>query len=264
MDKVKCLICGRIFKYIPNHLRRTHNISIDEYLSEFPNAEIGLNPMQREENKAKFRGKNNPMNKPGVREKQLESVRTKEYKEKKSKIHKEMWADEDFREGVSQSHKEWWAKEENREKRRIAFTNPETIIKRSEAGKKCWADDSFVQKQMIARHVKQNKKERELQRFLDAILPNEYKFVGDGEFIIAGKCPDFVNINGKKKIIELFGLYWHRNDNPQDRIDLFKQYGYDTLIIWENELNSPEDLINALLQFHDLESLSASKQLTFI
>lgn len=43
--------------------------------------------------------------------------------------------------------------------------------------------------------------------------------------------PDFVNIK-KRKVIEGFGDYWHRNDNPQDKIDSFGKFGYDCLIIW--------------------------------
>ena len=58
------------------------------------------------------------------------------------------------------------------------------------------------------------------------------------------------DINGQKKCIELYGNYWHKNDNPQDRIDLFKQFGYDTLIIWEHELKDIEKVKNRIMKFH--------------
>jgi hypothetical protein len=48
----------------------------------------------------------------------------------------------------------------------------------------------------------------------------------------------------------LFGDYWHRNDNPQNRIDIFKPYGYSTLVIWEHELNNVEELSKSLITFH--------------
>jgi hypothetical protein len=83
---------------------------------------------------------------------------------------------------------------------------------------------------------KPNKSEMVLLNILHKLYPNEWKFVGDGQVIIAGKCPDFINVNGKKLIIELFGDYWHRGQNPNDRINIFKPYGYETLIIWEKEL----------------------------
>jgi hypothetical protein len=89
-------------------------------------------------------------------------------------------------------------------------------------------------------HVKPNKKELFLDEILQDLFPGEYRFVGDGQFILAGKCPDFMNVNGQKKLIELFGDYWHRGENPEERIALFREYGYETLVIWEREM---KDLI---------------------
>ena len=74
------------------------------------------------------------------------------------------------------------------------------------------------------------------------MYPNEWKYTGDFSFWINGKNPDFVNCNGQKKCIEVFGDYWHRNDNPQDRKDIFKEFGYDTLVIWERELKNYSEL----------------------
>jgi hypothetical protein len=85
-----------------------------------------------------------------------------------------------------------------------------------------------------------NKSESLLMNLLEDIYPSEWKFVGDGKVFINGKCPDFININGQKKIIELFGDYWHKGQDPQDRIDVFKPFGFDTLIIWERELKHIE------------------------
>jgi len=84
--------------------------------------------------------------------------------------------------------------------------------------------------------VHPNKCESKLLFLLDTEYPGQWKFVGDGQLIIAGKCPDFSNINGKKALIELYGDYWHKGENPQDRIDVFAPYGYKTLILWEREL----------------------------
>ena len=64
---------------------------------------------------------------------------------------------------------------------------------------------------------------------------------------IDGKVPDFVNVNGQKKLIELFGDYWHsakmvsqkRIQTESERIGYFKQFGWSALVIWEHEL---EDL----------------------
>jgi len=115
-----------------------------------------------------------------------------------------------------------------------------------------WQGSEYIQMQMKARNVQPNKAELRLSDLLKQFLPNEYKYVGDGEFILAGKCPDFINTNGQKKIIELFGDYWHKGDDGKERVALFAQYGYQTLIVWENELEDERKLGNKILQFNNI------------
>ena len=125
--------------------------------------------------------------------------------------------------------------------------------------KRLWQDPDYVAQQIKSRsRVHQNKSEQSIDLLLQNLFPNEYKFVGDGEFILAGKCPDFTNINGQKKIIELFGDYWHgeertgvpNDQHAQERIDLFVKYGYQTLIIWGHELENKKALITKIKEFH--------------
>ena len=129
---------------------------------------------------------------------------------------------------------------------------PELAAKHSECLKELWQTPEYVKNQMKARGVRPNKVELKFNKFLQKFLPSEYKYVGDGEFILAGKCPDFVNVNGQKKIIELYGDYWHRGQTGKDRIVLFKQYGYQTLIIWEKELEDKKSLKDKVLQFNNI------------
>ena len=49
------------------------------------------------------------------------------------------------------------------------------------------------------------------------------------------------------KLIELYGDYWHRGQDPQDRIDLFKDAGYECLVIWEHELNESPDTVRSMI-----------------
>jgi G:T-mismatch repair DNA endonuclease (very short patch repair protein) len=98
-------------------------------------------------------------------------------------------------------------------------------------------------------HLKPNQAENKLLTILSEIYPKEWEYVGDWTMVLDGKSPDFVNINGKKLIIELFGDYWHRNDNPDDRIALFKKFGYRTLVIWERELKDKQALICKIGEF---------------
>lgn len=116
------------------------------------------------------------------------------------------------------------------------------------ASKNLWFNDEYVAKQMKSRGSAPNKKEKSLEFFIKSLsLP--YKFVGDGQFILGGKCPDYVNVNGEKKLIELYGDYWHQKDDPQVRIDYFEKYGFDTLVIWECELDNASSLKEKLLSF---------------
>jgi hypothetical protein len=112
-----------------------------------------------------------------------------------------------------------------------------------------WKDDEYIKKLMSARHIFPNKPETFILSILDNTYPGEWKYTGDFSFMINGKNPDFVNCNGQKKIIELYGDYWHRNDNPQDRMDLFAKFGYQTLIIWESELKDETELVKKLKKF---------------
>ena len=91
--------------------------------------------------------------------------------------------------------------------------------------------------------------ENKLNDILQKNFPNEWKYVGNGEIVIAGKNPDFLNINGKKAIIDLFGEHWHIPSEKQKRIDIFNKYGYQTLIIWGKELRKPDILIQKIKVF---------------
>lgn len=93
--------------------------------------------------------------------------------------------------------------------------------------------------------TKPTKPERTLIKIIKKYnLP--FKYVGNGEFVLGGKCPDFLNTDGKKQLIELFGTYWHDIFDIARRKDHFKQYGFETLIIWEDELKNKDRVIHKL------------------
>jgi hypothetical protein len=116
---------------------------------------------------------------------------------------------------------------------------------------KLWKTKKFQKKQSLARNLKPNNVEMELQKILNKLFPKEYKYVGDFQFWIDGKNPDFINIDSKNKLIELFGDYWHKGENPKNRINHFKKSGYDTLVIWEKELKDFNSLNKKLIAFHN-------------
>lgn len=107
----------------------------------------------------------------------------------------------------------------------------------------------FVRKWRRATNKRPNLAEQLLDNILQNNFPNKWEYVGNGKLVINGLIPDFANINGKKTLIELFGDYWHRNDNPQDRIDKFAELGYPCLVIWSSKLENPFQIVKQITNF---------------
>ena len=126
-----------------------------------------------------------------------------------------------------------------------------------ESGKQYW--DELTEEERNERikiwarsqRFRPNKVETYLLDVLNNLYPNEWKYTGDFSFVINGRSPDFTNVNGKKKLIELFGDYWHKGDDPKARAEIFKPFGYDTLVIWEHELKNQKDLESKIKRFNN-------------
>ena len=114
----------------------------------------------------------------------------------------------------------------------------------SDASKKRWENsgyrDKVVKNIILGNLIKPNKPELYLQSLLNELYPKDWEYVGDGKVVLNGFCPDFININGKKQIIELFGDYWHSRKDAigrnKYRIECYRRLGYATLVVWEKEL----------------------------
>jgi very-short-patch-repair endonuclease len=123
--------------------------------------------------------------------------------------------------------------------------------------KKRWGNiktkEKIIKKILKSSHNSPNNKEKILITILKIILPNKYRFVGNGKVIIGGRCPDFIN-EKDKKIIEHFGTYWHNRKGSKQkdkkRLETYKKYGYDTLVIWEHELDNINKVKDKILRFH--------------
>lgn len=96
-----------------------------------------------------------------------------------------------------------------------------------------------------------NKDEHKLNYILKTNFPKEWKFVGNGKVSIEGKNPDFMNINGKKLIIDLFGKHWHDESEVEPRKKLFATYGYKTLILWDYELKDEKYIIEQVKTLYE-------------
>lgn len=105
-------------------------------------------------------------------------------------------------------------------------------------------------------NLRPNKPEKILiQLFKD--LKVNFKYSGDFSYWIDGKNPDFVD-EKNKKVIEFFGSYFHdiiisksRKDHELERINHFKNNGFECLIIWEEELKNIKKVIQRILHFNE-------------
>jgi G:T-mismatch repair DNA endonuclease (very short patch repair protein) len=135
-----------------------------------------------------------------------------------------------------------------------------------EASIKRWANPIF-KKKVIEAIVKASFKrptlpEKLLCELLDELCSSEYKYTGDGSVAIGGCVPDFLNVNGQKKVIELFGDYWHSKSvtgksNYQeefDKIKHYEEYGFGCLMIWEHELKDKTKVAAKILAFNKIKT----------
>ena len=135
-------------------------------------------------------------------------------------------------------------------KSKARFSDPIWRKKKSEMEIHRWkTDKDFAERMRASRNARPNKSETFLCNFLNEMYPGEWKFTGDFSFLLNGKNPDFVNCNGKKLIIELFGEPWHKGETQADRAKFFSPFGYKTLVIWWKELKKTDELKSKIERF---------------
>lgn len=144
---------------------------------------------------------------------------------------------------------------------RSVLWSPEMIKKRIAAKFKYWASISPERRSERLRLVIEGRRktpnipEITLFGILAQYFPDEWRFVGDGSVMLDGLNPDFINVNGRKLIIEVFGTYWHAQQGQkyhrteQGRIEAYEKYGYRTLVIWESEMKDMDTVLGKIIQF---------------
>lgn len=121
--------------------------------------------------------------------------------------------------------------------------------------KRLWQDPEYAQKTikrlMQSTNTRPTRPELIVYKLIEYVCPGEYEYSGDGTYIIDRMNPDFFNINGQKKVIEMFGDYWHRGEDPQVKIGRYAQSGFDCLVIWERELENSNNVITKIRNFNN-------------
>lgn len=245
---VTCELCGRQMKQITGtHLKKEHGITFSEYKSQFPNCKtlpedvrktisekasqmnkdgkIGFKPGhivnygKRPWNKGTH-GLQPPPSTKGHTKYDMPSLA--EAAKKISKTRKQMFKD-------------------GRIARNSGERNPMYGKKLTEAHKIALLSGWKSCK---------TKPELKLAEFLKEY--HDWHYVGNGKFFVRTKIktrvPDFVNAK-QKKIIEVYGDYWHKNDNPQDKIDEYNAVGWDCIVLWEHEIMAEDFNLNSIQCF---------------
>ena len=103
---------------------------------------------------------------------------------------------------------------------------------------------------MKAQERRPTNPEKQLGQLLRSLYPGEFEYNGSqAGVVLSGHIPDFINVNGRKQVIELFGCYWHgcklchHKDLIQQRSDAkrikdFNDLGWNSLIVWQHELKN--------------------------
>ena len=270
----RCMICGEEFKWIhTSHTMARHGITADEYYERFPSA-----PRVSEETSRKLSATSKGLvrsdkfrqdiaermtgntytlgYKPSEATLQLlsESIttglaaRTPEEKQEQYRKHNESLKGNKFAQGHTMSEK---SRRDMAETLRRLYQEgvthtPETRRKISERLKELWSDPEFsgrvfegLSRAMSKFSQGPNQSELQLQSILDKHFPGEWKYVGNGQVRIGGRNPDFVNVNSRKQVIEMFGIYWHDPDlfpnrpTEEELIAHYRKYGINCLVLWE-------------------------------
>jgi len=127
-----------------------------------------------------------------------------------------------------------------------------------------WKNIEFKEKMIRLQKKGQkrpNKKEQILYSFIGQLTNNYRINTPPNITVINEKIPDFINVNGEKKVINFNGMYWHLWKNQNADYSLTKEqveererkpyqdYGFKILFIWEDELSNKEMLIEKLRGF---------------
>jgi hypothetical protein len=132
----------------------------------------------------------------------------------------------------SEASKKWWAglSEEERSKfLKEGLHSPKSVLNRMKACRK-----------------KPTMPELSLEAYLEQHFPNEWAYNGDGSqnLIIGRKVPDFINIGGKKEVVEVLGGigYFHFLDEEEEKIACYRKNGYKCIVVFEWDCYNPKAL----------------------
>jgi len=195
-----------------------------------------------------------------------EKYSTVEGKLELSRRGKQRYANQSERVKTSQANLKRYEDPEERLKTSIStkafYDNPknsEIVSKsRSNRNKTMWSDENYkvkMTKVLKESSIKNWKTPELIKRMtnlditkMNGLEEKFYNHVSDKVYFTSGTfwkvldtgkriTPDF-KVIGQNKVIELFGDYWHKGENPEIRISQWRSVGYDCIVFWEHEVYS--------------------------
>lgn len=119
-----------------------------------------------------------------------------------------------------------------------------------EAQLEYWADPIYAHNTSVAQGRRPNGDELQLQFVLDKYFPGEWEYVGDGQVWVGGKNPDFVSVAGERRVIEVFGYYWHSDaGEEEERIAHFRGCGFACIVFWGYDVYDEDDVVERVKNF---------------
>lgn len=130
----------------------------------------------------------------------------------------------------------------------------------SERRKLDWQNPGYAQSVIRGLNHKPTKPERRIIDICERHFP-DFQYNGDLRLgvVLGGLIPDFVNVNGQKAVIEVFGDFWHspkligndRRRSEPGKIEAYNSVGYRCFVIWERDLKqkSEEELVEMIQAF---------------
>lgn len=113
---------------------------------------------------------------------------------------------------------------------------PETRQKLSASSRANWQNPDYRKKALEARQMSPNKLEQSLIPTMESL---GFRYTGNGSFWVhdptGSHNPDFKQ-TGKRRVVEIWGNYWHRDQDPQEAIQWYATHGFQCLVIWESDL----------------------------
>ena len=143
----------------------------------------------------------------------------------------------------------------------------------SEAACLKWQNPQYVKNVADGLQRRPSNEEIHVDMLIQESFPSEFEYNGDYRLgvSIGGKTPDWVHINGQKKVIEYNGCFVHcclqcgyrgfkkhppewTRERDKRKLKTYKKHGFETLVLWGHD--SDEDVKNKVGEFIKQRSLN--------